>query len=171
VDVFASGGIQSTPGALVRWADNYRSGRLGGSQLLQTQLRGAEPRSEDAIGHEGSRYGAGIIFRLRRHLVAQRWVRRHPHGVSVLPGLQRAIAVSCNLFDTDAASLSESLTEIWRTLSTGCPLTWTQPKNASCPQQGAPWDSRRTKAPSVHQIAHMSTAPATPVANLVMDDA
>jgi CubicO group peptidase (beta-lactamase class C family) len=61
VDALGAGVIQSTPGTLVRWADNYRSGRLGGSQLLEAQLRGAEPTSEDVIGHEGTRYGAGIV--------------------------------------------------------------------------------------------------------------
>ena len=114
-DTFGAAGIQSTPSTLVRWADNYRSGRLGGSQLLKAQLRGAEPTGEDAIGHEGTRYGAGIISDSDGTL----WHNGEYSGFhtefSVLPGLQRAVVVSCNLFDTDAAALSESLTEIWRT--------------------------------------------------------
>ncbi len=89
--------------------------RLGGSQLLEAQLRGAEPTSEDVIGHEGTRYGAGIVSDSDGTL----WHGGEYGGfhtvLSVLPGLQRAVVVSCNLFDTDVAALSESMTEIWRT--------------------------------------------------------
>ena len=79
-------------------------------------MRGAEPRSEDAIGHEGSRYGAGIISDSDGTLWHNGGYGGFHTEFSVLPGLQRAVAVSCNLLDTDAAALSESLTEIWRTL-------------------------------------------------------
>ena len=77
-------------------------------------MRGAEPTSEDVIGHEGTRYGAGIVSDSDGTL----WHGGEYGGfhtvLSVLPGLQRAVVVSCNLFDTDVAALSESLTEIWR---------------------------------------------------------
>lgn len=51
------GGIQTTPSELVRWADNYRTGQVGGQALLQAQL--ADPAPVDA---EGDRYAAGIAI-------------------------------------------------------------------------------------------------------------
>jgi hypothetical protein len=50
------GAVQSTPSELVRWADNYRTGRLGGEPLLDAQLA-------DAADAGGGRYGAGIVHR------------------------------------------------------------------------------------------------------------
>jgi CubicO group peptidase (beta-lactamase class C family) len=35
------GAIHTTPSQLVRWADNYRTGKVGGSELLRAQLAGA----------------------------------------------------------------------------------------------------------------------------------
>ena len=49
-------GIQTTPGELVRWADNYRTGKVGGAVLTHAVLKGA---ADSRIG-DGVRYGAGI---------------------------------------------------------------------------------------------------------------
>ena len=49
------GSVQTTPSELVRWADNYRTGDLGGEDLLAAQLTDA------ANVGEGARYGAGIV--------------------------------------------------------------------------------------------------------------
>jgi CubicO group peptidase (beta-lactamase class C family) len=49
------GGVQTTPSELVRWADNYRTGRLGGDELGEAQL--ADP----AQAGGGAEYGAGIV--------------------------------------------------------------------------------------------------------------
>jgi hypothetical protein len=44
-------GIQTTPSELVRWADNYRTGQVGGDRLLA-----------DVLPEDGpSDYGAGIF--------------------------------------------------------------------------------------------------------------
>jgi CubicO group peptidase (beta-lactamase class C family) len=48
-EVNGDAGIQTTPSELVRWADNYRTGRVGGSQLLT-----------EAMPPDGATYGAGI---------------------------------------------------------------------------------------------------------------
>jgi CubicO group peptidase (beta-lactamase class C family) len=48
------GGIQTTPAELVRWADNYRTGKVGGDELLTAQLA-------DAAEAGSTRYGAGIF--------------------------------------------------------------------------------------------------------------
>ena len=53
--VLGTAGIQSTPTDLVRWADNYRSGTVGGPALLSGLREGAEE-----TGFDSSRYGAGI---------------------------------------------------------------------------------------------------------------
>ena len=49
-------GIQTSPGELVRWADNYRIGRVGGPALLGAILTDAAETTDP-----GYRYGAGII--------------------------------------------------------------------------------------------------------------
>ena len=41
----------------MRWADNYRLGRLGGSHLLEAQLS-----TTTAAGPDGNRYATGIIL-------------------------------------------------------------------------------------------------------------
>lgn len=38
---YGDGSVQTTPGELVRWADNYRTGRVGGTQLLAGVTEGA----------------------------------------------------------------------------------------------------------------------------------
>jgi CubicO group peptidase (beta-lactamase class C family) len=118
VNAVGAGDIEATPSTLVRWADNYRLGKVGGTQLLNTQLKGA-PLTGDlgaaGIGHEGSRYGAGIISDSDSTL----WHSGEYGGFHtqflVLPGRHRSLAVSCNLDDADDAALGQSLTEIWRT--------------------------------------------------------
>ncbi|MET1005258.1 MAG: serine hydrolase domain-containing protein [Propionibacteriaceae bacterium] len=52
------GAIQTTPSELVRWADNYRTGEVGGEELLRATLADAV---DDTIGGGGGRYGAGIV--------------------------------------------------------------------------------------------------------------
>jgi CubicO group peptidase (beta-lactamase class C family) len=48
-------GIQTTPGELVRWADNYRTGKVGGAVLTHAVLKGAaDSRIGDGV------HGAGI---------------------------------------------------------------------------------------------------------------
>lgn len=53
------GGIQTTPSQLARWADNYRTGSVGGLKLLEAQLAGAVETEPGG----GDRYGAGIVSR------------------------------------------------------------------------------------------------------------
>jgi hypothetical protein len=51
------GSIQTTPAALVRWADTYRTGRLGGSRLVEAQLS-----TTTTAGPGGDKYAAGILI-------------------------------------------------------------------------------------------------------------
>ena len=79
--------------------------RAGVGELFPDAQRSVRPPG--GLGQRGTAGMAGL----------QRWSAGTCTNTefSVLPGLQRALAVSCNLYDTDAAGLSESLTEIWRT--------------------------------------------------------
>jgi CubicO group peptidase (beta-lactamase class C family) len=103
------GGIQTTPTQLVRWADNYRTGKLGGPNLLAAQLAGAvetEPGGQD-------RYGAGIILHADGTLdhdgawaefLTAFWISKDRHT---------SIVVSCNTRSQDPAAIAESLRHLW----------------------------------------------------------
>ena len=57
------GGIQATPSELVRWADNFRTGDLGGSTLQYAQLADAPTTSLSASERfDTERYGAGFFI-------------------------------------------------------------------------------------------------------------
>jgi CubicO group peptidase (beta-lactamase class C family) len=83
------GSIQTTPSELVRWADNYRTGEIGGERLLEAQLR-------DPADAGGADYGAGIVISRDGEL-------RHTGGwagflseFAVSADRRLAVAVSCN---------------------------------------------------------------------------
>jgi CubicO group peptidase (beta-lactamase class C family) len=50
-------GIHATPTELVRWADNFRTGKLGGEELVRQQT---EPRGP--VGDDLYYYGAGMLI-------------------------------------------------------------------------------------------------------------
>jgi CubicO group peptidase (beta-lactamase class C family) len=83
------GSIRTTPSELVRWADNYRTGEVGGDELLEAQLIG--PAGTSAEG-----YAAGIVVRSDGGL----WHNGSWAGFlttfSVSPDRRLAVAVSCN---------------------------------------------------------------------------
>jgi CubicO group peptidase (beta-lactamase class C family) len=65
-EMVGEGGIQTTPSELVRWADNYRTGRVGGSRLLTDVLpedgdvpygAGVFEDDDDSLGHGGGAPG------------------------------------------------------------------------------------------------------------------
>jgi CubicO group peptidase (beta-lactamase class C family) len=103
------GGIQTTPGELVRWADNYRTGKVGGQKLLAARLAGAvetEPGGDE-------RYGAGIFLRGDGTLdhggawagfVTAFWISKDR---------RTSIAVSCNTPSQDVTAIAESLRHLW----------------------------------------------------------
>jgi len=103
------GSIQTTPSQLVRWADDYRTGKVGGPGLLEAQLAGAV---ETGPGDDG-RYGAGIF-------VLGDGMLEHSGGwggfVSefvVSADRRTAVAVSCNADDQDPDTLVSALATIW----------------------------------------------------------
>lgn len=85
--------LQGTPTDLARWADNYRSGTVGGPELLAAVERGAVPLG---LNPGVSSYGAGIFVRVDGSLEHDGWP---PGGVSyfaVSPDRHTTVDFSCN---------------------------------------------------------------------------
>jgi CubicO group peptidase (beta-lactamase class C family) len=84
------GSVRTTPSELVRWADNYRTGELGGDPLLEAQLA-------DAAGIEaGERYAAGIVVRREGELWHNGSWAGFLSTFTVSADRRLAVAVSCN---------------------------------------------------------------------------
>jgi CubicO group peptidase (beta-lactamase class C family) len=85
-EVNGDAGIQTTPSELVRWADNYRTGRVGGDRLLA-----------DVLPEDGpSDYGAGIFEADDGHLGHTGEAPGHLTYIFVSADRSTAIAVACN---------------------------------------------------------------------------
>jgi CubicO group peptidase (beta-lactamase class C family) len=102
-----SGGIQTTPVELVRWADNYRTGRVGGQDLLDAQL--ADAVDDD----QGSRYGAGIARRPDGTLLHSGGWDGFVAHFQVSPDRKLAVAVTCNTDKPDPEAVAASLAKTW----------------------------------------------------------
>ena len=103
------GGIQTTPSQLVRWADNYRTGRLGGQGLLDSQLAGAA----DTGSGDGDRYGAGIFVLPDGSLDHDGSWAGYVTAFHVSADRRTAVAVSCNTDAQDPGAIAEELEGIW----------------------------------------------------------
>lgn len=87
-------GLQlGTPTDLVRWADNYRTGTVGGPELLAAVERGAMP-----IGPKPGvpSYGAGIFVRVDGSLEHDGWAPGEYSYYSVSPDRHTTVAFICN---------------------------------------------------------------------------
>ena len=102
------GAVQTTPSQMVAWADNFRTGRVGGPALISAQV-------DDAIEvfPGGVRYGAGLF-------VAPDSAIGHPgdwlgfvNTFIISPDRTRAVAVSCNSWDIDVNAIGAQFTQIW----------------------------------------------------------
>ncbi|MCW6005926.1 beta-lactamase family protein [Micromonospora sp. CPCC 205371] len=103
------GGVQATPSELVRWADNYRTGELGGAPLLAAQL--ADPVPSD-LG-QGMDYAAGIIVGDDGTLLhAGHWAGFRT-AFEIRPDRHTAYAVSCNSADLDPLAVVADLRSVW----------------------------------------------------------
>lgn len=103
------GSIQTTPGELVRWADNYRTGAVGGEALLKAQLNRAVPTGQPA----GPRYGAGIVVNPDGTLSHEGGWAGYATLFGVTADRRTAIAVSCNAAEIDIAAVAIGLQRIW----------------------------------------------------------
>lgn len=103
------GGIQTTPSQLVRWADNYRTGRVGGPKLLDAQLAGAVATEPDG----GDRYGAGIFSLADGALEHGGVWAGFVTAFRVSSDRRTAVAVSCNVDKQDPEALADALRHLW----------------------------------------------------------
>jgi CubicO group peptidase (beta-lactamase class C family) len=103
------GGIQTTPIQLVDWADNYRTGRLGGSELLDAQLAGAGPTEPGGA----DRYGAGIYLMANGTLDHDGAWGGFVTAFRVSKDRNTSLAISCNTDKLDPETLANSLAKLW----------------------------------------------------------
>jgi CubicO group peptidase (beta-lactamase class C family) len=102
------GGVQTTPSQLVRWADNYRTGKVGGQRLLDAQRAGAADTADD-----GDRYGAGIFVLSDGSLDHDGSWAGFVTAFHVSADRRTAVAVSCNTDTQDPGAIAEELEGIW----------------------------------------------------------
>ncbi|BBX04742.1 hypothetical protein BST36_08285 [Mycolicibacterium moriokaense] len=103
------GAVQTTPSQLVRWADNYRTGKVGGPELLEAQTAGAVKTDPD--GDE--RYGAGLFVLPNGELYHDGSWSGSVTAFHVSPDRRTSIAVSCNTGNQDPEAIAEELSNLW----------------------------------------------------------
>ncbi|OBI94277.1 serine hydrolase [Mycobacterium sp. 1245805.9] len=103
------GGIQTTPSQLVGWADNYRTGRVGGPALLDAQLAGAVPTEPGGA----DRYGAGIYLMANGTLDHDGAWGGFVTAFRVSKDRNTSLAISCNTDKQDPEALADSLAKLW----------------------------------------------------------
>ncbi len=108
------GGIQTTPTELVRWADNFRTGDLGGSTLQYAQLADA-PRTSLSMSErfENERYGAGFFIGIDGGLFDLGEWEGFTTAMEVTPDRRVAAAVACNSDWLVPSATATILTLIW----------------------------------------------------------
>jgi CubicO group peptidase (beta-lactamase class C family) len=103
------GGIQTTPTQLVGWADNYRTGRVGGAALLDAQLAGAVPTEPSGA----DRYGAGIYLMANGTLDHDGAWGGFVSAFRVSKDRNTSLAITCNTDRQDPETLADSLAKLW----------------------------------------------------------
>ena len=103
------GAIQTTPTQLVAWADNYRTGRVGGPALLKAQLAGAVPTEPGGA----DRYGAGI-YELANGMLDHdgAWAGFFT-AFRISKDRNTSLAISCNTDKQDPETLADALAKVW----------------------------------------------------------
>jgi CubicO group peptidase (beta-lactamase class C family) len=107
------GGIWSTSADLVKWADNYRTGSVGGPALLTRVLDGSQDTGIESSPYPGARYGAGIFILPDNRLVHGGNFEGFQSSFIVSPDRQSAAAVLCNRFESTPDILTEVLASVW----------------------------------------------------------
>jgi CubicO group peptidase (beta-lactamase class C family) len=103
------GAVQASPSQLVQWADNYRTGRVGGPRLLDEQLAGA---IEIGPGIP-VRYGAGIYIKADGTLDHDGASPGFVTAFRVGKDRTISVAVSCNTDDQIPEALADSIAKLW----------------------------------------------------------
>ena len=101
------GAIHATPHELVRWADNYRTGAVGGDDLLTAQ-------TADPVQAQGAySYGAGIFVNQDGTLWHEGDWEGFLTAFRVSDDRRTAVAVSCNRNEGDAGPIATNLMSLW----------------------------------------------------------
>jgi len=103
------GAIQSTPSELVRWADNYRTGTVGGAALRDAQLADSVPTDIAP----NWRYAAGIIVTAEGDLWHEGGWAGYRTAFAITPDRHTAFAISCNSTTFTPSEIANDLYEIW----------------------------------------------------------
>jgi CubicO group peptidase (beta-lactamase class C family) len=103
------GGIQTSPSELVRWADNYRTGKVGGQPLLDAQLAGAVKTAPNG----NDRYGAGIILLADGQLDHDGQWEGFVTAFRVSKDRRTSLAITCNTDGQDPESIADALANVW----------------------------------------------------------
>jgi CubicO group peptidase (beta-lactamase class C family) len=106
-------GIWSTSADLVRWADNYRTGSVGGPALLSKVLDEAPETGLESRYGAGIRYGAGMFIMADNTLANNGHFEGFRSMFSVSPDRKSAVAVLCNHAESKPDILTEGLAFIW----------------------------------------------------------
>ena len=101
------GSIQTTPSQLVRWADNYRTGEVGGRRLLDAQLAGAVETGG------GDRYGAGIYLYPDGTLGHDGLWNGFVTDFGISRDRRTSVAVSCNSDTHVPTAIADELAQVW----------------------------------------------------------
>jgi CubicO group peptidase (beta-lactamase class C family) len=102
-------GVQTTPAQLVRWADNYRTGKVGGGNLTRAVLKdGADSRRGDGV-----HYGAGIAQLPDGSLWHNGIVGGFLTDLWISRDRKTSVAIACNRDQTDTAGMRETISDIW----------------------------------------------------------
>ncbi|MEO3758193.1 serine hydrolase domain-containing protein [Mycobacterium sp. B14F4] len=101
------GSIQTAPSQLVRWADNYLTGEVGGRSLLDAQLAGAVETGE------GDRYGAGIYEYADGTLGHDGSWGGYVSDFGISRDRRTSVAVSCNSDSLDPSAIADALAKLW----------------------------------------------------------
>lgn len=110
--LYGPGFIVTTPGELVRWADNYRTGAVGSPALLDQVTRDAYPMTS---APDTDRYGAGVVLTADGTLGHTGGSVGTASWFVVSPDRHSAIAIGCNRNDNEQAGtdLGDGLATIW----------------------------------------------------------
>ena len=100
------GGLRATPSELVRWADEYRTGRLGGEELLAARLADPAPVN-GTLDH-----GAGVFVTRGGALEHTGGWAGFASAFRVSADRHTALAVSCNGDEPGTADIER----VWRVL-------------------------------------------------------
>ncbi len=103
------GAVQTTPSQLVRWADNYRTGRVGGPKLLDAQVAGAVETERGGP----DRYGAGIYVMGNGTLDHDGSWAGFVTAFRISKDRLKSLAISCNTDKQDPNALADALGGLW----------------------------------------------------------